>query len=320
MDKKSMITEGKTALGIEFGSTRVKAVLIGEDFMPLASGGYEWENKLEGGYWTYSLDEVHTALKVSFAALKTDVKEKYDCALTKVGAIGISGMMHGYMPFNDNGDLLVPFRTWRNTITGEAATKLSDLFGFNIPQRWSIAHLYRAILIGEEHVKDITYFTTLAGFIHWKLTDEKVLGVGEASGMFPIDDDTRKFNADYIEKFNALDEVKAFPWKLQDILPTVLSAGESEELTMFISMYDLASYDESGKAGYKSAYVIEKGSYGIAIGDNVTVSGGLFEGYTGTVQAISEDMKNVTVLIKRGNRDMPVELTCEEVKLLESQN
>ena len=227
MSAKELILNGQAVLGIEFGSTRIKAVLIDENNAPIASGAYDWENSFVDNIWTYSLDEIYAGMKGAYASLKKNVKDEYGVILKKLKAIGISGMMHGYMPFNDNGDLLVPFRTWRNTITGEAATKLSDLFGFNIPQRWSIAHLYRAILIDEPHVKDITFFTTLAGFIHWKLTGEKVLGVGEASGMFPIDDDTRNFNADYIENFNALDEVKKFNWKLQDILPTVLSAGES---------------------------------------------------------------------------------------------
>ncbi|MBQ5884227.1 MAG: ATPase, partial [Clostridia bacterium] len=216
MSTKDLILDGQAVLGIEFGSTRIKAVLIDETNAPIASGAYDWENSFVDNIWTYSLDEIYAGLKGAYASLKKNVKDEYGVTLKSLKAIGISGMMHGYMPFDKDENLLVPFRTWRNTITGEAATKLSDLFGFNIPQRWSIAHLYRAILIGEEHVKDITYFTTLAGFIHWKLTGEKVLGVGEASGMFPIDDDTRKFNADYIEKFNALDEVKAFPWKLQD--------------------------------------------------------------------------------------------------------
>ena len=193
---KDIITAGKTALGIEFGSTRVKVVLIGEDFIPLASGGYEWENKLEGGYWTYSLEEVHTALKVSFSALKKDVKERYGCALTKIGAIGISGMMHGYLAFDSKGNLLVPFRTWRNTTTGEAAEKLTKALSFNIPQRWTSAHTYQAILSKEEHVPEVAYVTTLAGYVHYMLTGVNAVGVGEASGIFPIDSE----KLDYDEK------------------------------------------------------------------------------------------------------------------------
>ncbi|MBQ7117870.1 MAG: ATPase, partial [Clostridia bacterium] len=170
MDKKIMITEGKTALGIELGSTRVKAVLIGEDSLPLASGSHEWENKLENGYWTYSLDDVHTALLSCFSKLKADVKEKYGCTLTATGAMGISAMMHGYLAFDKDGQLLTPFRTWRNTTTGEASEALTEALGFNIPQRWTVSHIYQAILNGEEHVPEIAYVTTLAGYVHYMLT------------------------------------------------------------------------------------------------------------------------------------------------------
>ena len=198
------ITDGNTSLGIELGSTRIKAVLLSDDGKMLAQGNHDWENELKDGVWTYSLERVSAGLKDSYAKLKADVKEKYGVTIKTFGSMGISAMMHGYLAFDKDDNLLVPFRTWRNMITPDAAEKLTKEFNFNIPQRWSIAHLYQAILNGEEHVKDITYFTTLAGFIHWKLTGEKVLGVGEASGMFPIDDDTRKFNEAYIEKFNIL--------------------------------------------------------------------------------------------------------------------
>ncbi len=210
----------KTALGIELGSTRIKAVLIDENFLPIASGDYEWENQLVNGVWTYSMDAVHTGLRSCFAALKADVKEKYGCELTELGAIGVSAMMHGYLPFDRDGRQLAEFRTWRNTITGEAAEKLTALFGFNIPQRWSIAHLYQAVLNGEEHVKDIAFLTTLAGYIHWRLTGEKLMGVGEASGMFPIDSKALDYDENMVQKFKALSGID-----LRGILPKVLPAG-----------------------------------------------------------------------------------------------
>ncbi len=226
MTAKELLAEGKAVLGIEFGSTRIKAVVVDEKNNAIATGTYDWENSFIDNIWTYSLEEIYAGLKGTYASLKKNIKEEYGITVKKFAAIGISGMMHGYMPFDESGKLLVPFRTWRNTITAESAKKLSELFQFNVPQRWSIAHLHNAVLKGEEHVKDVTFFTTLAGFIHWRLTGEKVLGVGEASGMFPIDDNTRKFDNEMIEKFNNLTEVSKFSWKLQDILPTVLSAGE----------------------------------------------------------------------------------------------
>ena len=211
----------KTALGIELGSTRIKAVLIDEAFVPVASGEYEWENQLVNGVWTYSMDAVHTGLQTCFSNLRADVKAKFDVELTTVGAIGVSAMMHGYLPFDRDGKQLAEFRTWRNTITGEAAERLTALFGFNIPQRWSIAHLYQAILNGEEHVKDIAFLTTLAGYIHWRLTGEKNMGVGEASGMFPIDSARLDYDEGMLRKFKALTGVD-----LRAILPRVLLAGE----------------------------------------------------------------------------------------------
>ncbi len=210
----------KTALGIELGSTRIKAVLIDEKHIPIASGDFEWENQLVDGIWTYSMDMVHTGVQSCFAALKADVRAKFGAELDTVGAIGVSAMMHGYLPFDKDGKQLAEFRTWRNTITGEAAEKLTALFGFNIPQRWSIAHLYQAILNGEEHVKDIAYLTTLAGYIHWMLTGEKLMGVGEASGMFPIDSETLDYDEGMLHKFKTLTGVD-----LRSILPKVLPAG-----------------------------------------------------------------------------------------------
>ncbi len=216
----------KTVIGIEFGSTRIKAVLIDENHVPVASGSHDWENQLLNGVWTYSLEDIHAGLQDCYANLKKDVQDKFGATLTKVAAIGFSAMMHGYMAFNSANELLVPFRTWRNTITGPAASALTELFHYNIPQRWSIAHLYQAILNGEEHVKDIAYITTLAGYIHWMLTGRKVLGVGDASGMFPIDPETKNFIPEMIDAFDALVAPKGYPWKLKDILPQVLCAGE----------------------------------------------------------------------------------------------
>lgn len=224
---KQTIEAGKAIAGIELGSTRIKTVLIDEDHVPIASGSYDWENKLDGHIWTYSLEDIWKGLQGSYQDMVRDVKEKYGAEVKKLAAIGFSAMMHGYMAFNEAGELLVPFRTWRNTITEQAAEALSEAFDFQIPQRWSIAHLYQAILNGEEHVKDVAFMTTLAGYIHWKLTGEKVLGVGEASGMFPIDMETKDYDAGMVAKFDELTAPKGFPWKLADIMPKVLVAGEN---------------------------------------------------------------------------------------------
>ena len=209
-----------TYLGIELGSTRIKAVLIDENHLPIASGDFEWENQLVNGIWTYAMDTVHAGLQACFANLKADVLAKYGVRLTTVGAIGVSAMMHGYLPFDKEGRQLAEFRTWRNTITGEAAAKLTELLGFNIPQRWSIAHYYQAILNGETHVKDVAHLTTLAGYIHWRLTGEKVMGVGEASGMFPIDSAVCDYDEGMVQKFTALTGVD-----LRALLPKALPAG-----------------------------------------------------------------------------------------------
>ncbi len=215
-----------SVLGLELGSTRIKAVLIDEDHVPIASGDHEWENRLENGIWTYSLDDIWTGLQDCYAKLAADVKSRYGVELTRVGAIGFSAMMHGYMAFDREGRLLAPFRTWRNAVTGPAAEALTELFAYNIPQRWSIAHLYQSILNGEEHVKDVAYLTTLAGYIHWKMSGRKVLGLGDASGMFPIDPETKDYDAEMVGKFDALAADKGYPWKLRDILPEALPAGE----------------------------------------------------------------------------------------------
>lgn len=229
MDQSSIrqaIESGKTVLGIEFGSTRIKAVLIGEDAAPIASGSHDWENRHENGVWTYRMEDVWAGLQDSYRKLSDEVRANYGVPLKTVGALGFSAMMHGYIALDADGSLLVPFRTWRNTITGQASGELTGLFAFNIPQRWSIAHLDQAILNAESHVKDIRFLTTLAGYVHWKLTGEKVLGVGEASGMFPIDSQTNDYDARMLEQFNQRVAERGFPWKLQEILPRVLVAGE----------------------------------------------------------------------------------------------
>ena len=217
----------KTVLGIEFGSTRIKAVLIGVDHTPIASGSYDWENRYENGIWTYSLEEVWTGLQESYRKLSKEVFENYNTSLRTIGAIGFSAMMHGYLAFDKDGNLLVPFRTWRNTTTAQAATALTELFQFNVPHRWSIAHLYQAILNKEPHIKDISYQTTLAGYVHWKLTGQKVLGVGDASGMFPIDSKTNDYDVSKIKLFNERLKGENIAWMLPDILPKVLVAGDA---------------------------------------------------------------------------------------------
>ena len=223
---RSIIEAGKTVLGIELGSTRIKAVLIDEKHNPIASGSHEWENRLENGVWTYSLEDVWSGLQACYQDLRRDVREKYGVSLKKIGAIGISAMMHGYLAFDAQGKLLAPFRTWRNTITGPAAAELTELFQFNIPQRWSIAHLHQAILNGEAHVGDIAFVTTLSGYVHWLLTGKKVLGVGDASGMFPIDSDTNTYNARMVQQYNDHIAKYALPWQLEQVLPQVLCAGD----------------------------------------------------------------------------------------------
>lgn len=227
MDVKEMINIGKTTLGIELGSTRIKAVLVGEDYTTLASGSETWENRLEDGLWTYHPDDVWRGIQSAVQKLSAEFRSRYNASLSTVGAIGISAMMHGYLPFDKDGKQLAPFRTWRNTITEEAAKRLTEEFHFNIPQRWSIAHLYQAILNNEDHVKDISFLTTLAGYVHWKLTGQKALGVGEAAGMFPTDSKTNNYDEKMLGQFNSLIGDLKFNWKLRDILPKVLNAGEN---------------------------------------------------------------------------------------------
>lgn len=224
---KQCIQSGRAVLGIELGSTRIKAVLIDENNAPIAQGAHEWENRYEDKLWTYSIEDIWNGLKDCYADLRRQVKLRYDEEITSLAAIGISAMMHGYMAFDKNQKILVPFRTWRNTNTGKAAAKLSELFNFNIPLRWSISHVYQAIIDGETHVKEIDYLTTLAGYVHWMLTGKRVLGIGDASGMLPIDSDTNDYDASMVEKFDKLIASKDIGWKILDILPKVLLAGEN---------------------------------------------------------------------------------------------
>ena len=222
---RQAILDGNTYLGIELGSTRIKAVLIAPNHAPIASGDHGWENQYENGIWTYSIDAVWTGLQDAYGKLMADVREKYDVELKKMAFMGFSAMMHGYLPFDKNGQQLTAFRTWRNTITEQASDELTKLFQFNIPQRWSIAHLHQAVLNQEAHVNDIAFLTTLAGYVHWKLTGKKVLGIGEASGMFPIDSETNDYDSGMVAAYDTLAAQKGCPWKLRDILPEVLVAG-----------------------------------------------------------------------------------------------
>ncbi|MDH2360036.1 xylulokinase [Priestia megaterium] len=223
---KQAIAKGKTSLGIELGSTRIKAVLIDENFETIASGSYEWENLLEDGFWTYNLLDIITGLQSAYREMKQEVERSYGITIRTVGSIGVSAMMHGYMAFDKTGELLVPFRTWRNATTSAAAKELTEHFQFNIPERWSIAHLYQAIINQEKHLPRIDYMTTLAGYIHWLLTGSKALGIGDASGMFPIDERTQNYSENMMKQFDDLISHKGYPWQLSDILPAVHTSGE----------------------------------------------------------------------------------------------
>lgn len=226
-DSKVLIESGKAVLGIEFGSTRIKGVLIdpasGE---VIASGDHTWENRLENGLWTYHEDEIIAGLQDTYKNVAADVKKRYGAPLKKLGALGISAMMHGYLPFDKDGKLIAAFRTWRNTNTRKASEKLTELFGFNIPERWSVSHLYQCMLDKEAHLKDLCSFTTLSGFIHWKLTGRRVLGIGDAAGMFPIDSDSHDYRKDFAEKFDAVIKEHGYSFKILDLLPQVLVAGQ----------------------------------------------------------------------------------------------
>ena len=226
MNAKEAILNGKTALGIELGSTRIKGVLVDMNGTVLAVGIYDWENSFIDNIWTYSIEEIHTGIRGCYSSLRKEVEKSYNLTLKKIGSIGISAMMHGYMALDRDGNQIAPFQTWRNTNTQQAADELTELFDFNIPLRWSIAHLYQRILDKEEHVKNLAYVSTLSAYIHWKLTGEKVIGVGDASGMFPIDSDTCDYDEGMVSKFDTLIEKYNFNWKLRDIFPKVLVAGE----------------------------------------------------------------------------------------------
>jgi len=259
MKNAASIENGETALGIELGSTRIKTVLVDRNCETLASASYEWENQLEDGIWTYDLDRAWAGIQTCFTQVAADVRSRYHVQFTKIGAIGVSAMMHGYLPFDAEGRQLAGFRTWRNNITGEAADALTQEFAFNIPQRWSIAHLYQAILNGEEHVDKIDFLTTLAGYIHWKLSGEKVLGIGDASGMFPIDSATGDYDAAMLAKFAQLEKVQPYNWDLKEILPQVLKAGEKAGV---LTPEGARLLDPSGKLEWGSLMAPPEGDAG----------------------------------------------------------
>lgn len=215
------------SIGIELGSTRIKTIAIDKNLNTVATGSFEWENQFINGYWTYSINDIWIGLQKSYEDMTQNLKQQYNLTLTKVNAIGISGMMHGYLAFDKNEDLLVPFRTWRNGNTSEAAAILSEKFQFNIPERWSIAHIFQGVLDNERHVRQVEYITTLAGYVHWYLTGEKVLGIGDASGMFPIDINQKNYRPDLINVTNQLFQEHGFNKPIEKILPKVSVSGES---------------------------------------------------------------------------------------------
>ena len=258
MTPKQTIETGKAILGIEFGSTRIKAVLIDQENTPIAQGSHEWENQLVDGLWTYSTEAIWYGLQDCYAELRKDVRSRYDCEIESLAAIGFSAMMHGYMAFNEKHEILVPFRTWRNTNTGKAAAQLSQLFNFNIPLRWTISHLYQAILDNEEHVSEIKFLTTLAGYVHWQVTGKFVIGVGDASGIIPVDPNTKTYDQTMVEKFDNLVADKAFSWKLTDILPKTLLAGENAGLMVATNAVKQRTGNVSAGTSSFSMIVLEK--------------------------------------------------------------
>ncbi len=269
MDKKLAIAEGKTFLGIEFGSTRIKALLIGEDFTVLAKGSHAWENKLENGYWTYALEDIHKGLKACYADLCRDIRKQYDCVLTTIGAMGISAMMHGYLAFDAENRLLTPFRTWRNTTTAEAAAKLTDALHFNIPQRWSIAHLYQAVLNREEHIPQIAHVTTLAGYIHYLLTGRRVVGIGEASGIFPVD--RCGYDANLVAITDRMLADAGFHLTVSKVFPQVQAAGEQAGV---LTAEGAAFLDESGNLQAGVPFCPPEGDAGTGmVASNAVTSG-----------------------------------------------
>jgi len=283
----------KAILGIELGSTRIKAVLIDENHNPIASGSYGWENDLVDGVWTYPLEKALEGVRACYSDLRQDVEKKFGQSLRRVAAIGISGMMHGYLVFDKDGNQIAPFRTWRNTITGPAAKELMELFRFNIPQRWSIAHLYQAILNKEDHVKDIASLLTLSVFIHQKLTGVSAVGVGEASGMFPYDDATGDYDADCVEKFDNLIAPYGFGWKLKDIMPKVLRAGEQAGC---LTAEGAALLDESGNLEAGIPFCPPEGDAGtgmVATGAVLPRTGSISAGTSAfSLQVLERPLKN----------------------------
>ena len=285
---------GKEVLGIEFGSTRIKAVLIDENSSPIASGSYNWENKLENGIWTYSLDDVWTGLRAAYSDLNDECMSEFGSYIENLSAVGFSAMMHGYLPFDKDDNQLAEFRTWRNTVTGQAAKELTELFDFNIPQRWSIAHLYQAILNGEKHVSKISFLTTLAGYVHYKLSGVKAVGIGEASGMFPIDSNIDDYDADMIDKFNSLPKVKEIGVNIKEILPKVLVAGENAG---FLTEEGAKLLDEKGilKSGIPMAPAEGDAGTGMAATNSIAVKTGNVSAGTSifSMVVLENKLKNV---------------------------
>lgn len=277
----------KMVMGLELGSTRIKAVLVDENHVPVASGSYDWENRLENGVWTYSLSDIHTGVQACFAALQADVQEKFHEPLKNVGAMGVSAMMHGYMPFDENWQLLTPFRTWRNTMTGQAAAELTELLRFNIPQRWSIAHLYQAVLNGEDHLPQLRHLTTLAGYIHYRLTGRHVLGVGEAAGMFPIENGQPAYNEAMMQKCEEKLAEKGYPWTLRQVLPAVLPAGGDAGV---LTQEGAKFLDPSGRLQAGCPVAPAEGDAGTGM-----VATNSVRAYTGNVSAGTSDFAMVVV-------------------------
>ena len=291
---KEYIESGKAVLGIEFGSTRIKGVLIGPDNEPIAQGNHDWENQLIDGIWTYSLDAIWNGLTDCYSNLLKDVKEKYDCTITTLASLGFSGMMHGYMAFDQNGNLLVPFRTWRNTITAQASEELTALFHYHVPQRWSVAHLYQAMLKKEPHLSKISSLFTLAGYINWQMTGEKVIGVGEASGMFPIDINTHDYNQEMVDLFDEKAALFGYSFHLRDLLPKTALAGD---IAGYLTEEGAKRLDVSGnlKAGIPIAPAEGDAGTGMTATNSVAVRTGNVSAGTSVFGMIvlEQDLKDV---------------------------
>ena len=291
---KEYIESGKAVLGIEFGSTRIKGVLIGPDNEPIAQGNHDWENQLIDGIWTYSLDAIWNGLTDCYSNLLKDVKEKYDCTITTLASLGFSGMMHGYMAFDQNGNLLVPFRTWRNTITAQASEELTALFHYHVPQRWSVAHLYQAMLKKEPHLSKISSLFTLAGYINWQMTGEKVIGVGEASGMFPIDINTHDYNQEMVDLFDEKAALFGYSFHLRDLLPKTALAGD---IAGYLTEDGAKRLDVSGnlKAGIPIAPAEGDAGTGMTATNSVAVRTGNVSAGTSVFGMIvlEQDLKDV---------------------------